>query len=146
MKILVVDDSSVARQSMESMIELLGHTAVLAASGKEGVELYKKDRPDIVTMDLNMPVMDGISTLKLLKRIDPSAKVIMSTANGDDQLVIEAIGDGASGYILKPIVIDVLKGAFHKAIDGHTVKEVKKEEKVKTISDDELEKDLFDDL
>ena len=137
MKILVVDDSLEARQLMQSTIKILGHSSVLATSGKEGVELFKKEKPDIVTMDMNMPKMNGIDTLKIIMRIDSEAKVIMSTTNGYDLLVMEAIRDGASGYVLKPISIDTLEDAFDKVLSGN---------KEQGIYSDEFEKDFFADL
>lgn len=143
MKILVADDSLLIRNSMRTILQALGHTAILAIDGTEAVELYKEHRPDMVTLDLAMPRMDGISTLKIIMRIDPYAKVIMSTSNGSQQLVIESIRDGALGYILKPITINKIEEAIKKA-NNELDDEAQKEPRA--VSDAEFEDHLFDDF
>ena len=103
-KILIVDDSRAARRILKDILERHGHTIVgEAVNGKEGYELYQSTNPDIVTMDITMPVMDGIDSLKLIMRLNPEAKVIMVTAAGQKQKMLEALKDGASEYIAKPL-------------------------------------------
>ena len=73
-----------------------------AGDGEEGVAKYKDLKPDLVTMDIVMPKMNGIEALKAIKEFDPAAKVIMCTAVGQEQMVKLAIKTGAKGYIIKP--------------------------------------------
>lgn len=101
--ILIVDDSRVSRRILKNMLELSGYTiAGEATNGKEGVELYKKIKPDIVTMDITMPEMNGLESLKLIKEFDPEAKIIIITAAGQVEKRDQAIEYGASGFVTKP--------------------------------------------
>ena len=103
-KILIVDDSRTSRRILKDILERNGHTIVgEAVNGKEGYEMYQSNNPDIVTMDITMPVMDGIDSLKLIMRFNPEAKVIMVTAAGQKQKMLEALKDGAVEYIAKPL-------------------------------------------
>jgi two-component system chemotaxis response regulator CheY len=102
-KIMIVDDASFMRSSLKFIVEKNGHTVVGAATdGKEAIVLYPKLVPDIVTLDILMKEMDGISTLKALIKQDPHAKVIMVTAIGQESKQEEAKKLGALGYIRKP--------------------------------------------
>lgn len=127
MKILVVDDSLLIRRSMKSTMEELGHSVILAANGEEAIEKYKEEKPNLVTMDLTMPVMNGLDALKHLIKIDPNAKVIISTANSINDSLLSSMKEGASGYILKPITIEMLKEAIDKAINHPVNKETDKQ-------------------
>ncbi|MBQ7613735.1 MAG: response regulator [Butyrivibrio sp.] len=101
--ILIVDDSRVSRKILKNMLEQNGYTiAGEAANGKEGVELYKQLKPDIVTMDITMPEMNGLESLKLIKEFDPDAKIVIITAAGQLEKRELAIEYGASGYVTKP--------------------------------------------
>ena len=113
-KVLIVDDAAFMRKLLKNILFSGGFDIVgEAENGKQAVELYKKLRPDIVTMDIIMPEMNGIEALKEIKKIDPNAKVIMCTAVGQEQMVKTAIKFGAKGYIVKPFqapkVIEELK-------------------------------------
>lgn len=102
-KIMIVDDASFMRSSLKFIVEKNGHTVVgAAADGKEAIVLYPKLAPDIVTLDILMREMDGITTLKALLKQDPNAKVIMVTAIGQESKQEEAKKLGAVGYIRKP--------------------------------------------
>jgi two-component system chemotaxis response regulator CheY len=102
-KVMIVDDASFMRSSLKFIIEKYGHTVVgTAADGKEAIVLYPKLAPDIVTLDILMREMDGISTLKALLEQDPHAKVIMVTAIGQESKQEETKKLGALGYIRKP--------------------------------------------
>jgi two-component system chemotaxis response regulator CheY len=104
LNILVVDDSLLIRRTLSKTLEDLGHTVVAQAkSGKEAIDMYKKHNPDIVTMDITMPLMSGIEALSRIKKLYNDAIVIMVTSHGEEDLVMEAIHKGAKGYILKPI-------------------------------------------
>lgn len=115
LKIFVVDDSLIMRRNITKMIESLGHKVVgEAKDGHEAVALYRKLAPDLVTMDITMPEMDGLSAVKELKRIDKDAKIIMVTSHGQEEMVIDAIRSGASGYLLKPINVNKLRDSIRK--------------------------------
>ncbi len=113
-KVLIVDDAAFMRMLLKDIITKAGFEVVGEASnGKEAVEKYKELKPDIVTMDITMPEMNGIEAVKEIKKIDPNAKIIMVSAMGQQAMVIEAIQAGAKDFIVKPFqparVIEALK-------------------------------------
>ena len=117
LNIMVVDDSLIIRRTLTTQLEEMGHKVVAQAkSGKEAIELYKQYLPDLVTMDITMPIMSGIDALKEIKKSYKDAKIIMVTSHGEEKLVMDAIKSGAKGYILKPIteekLSDVIKKVF----------------------------------
>ncbi len=102
-RVLVVDDAAFMRMLIKKILTQAGHQVVGEASnGKEAVEKYKELKPDLVTMDIVMPEMDGITAVKEIMKIDPNAKIIMITAVGQEAKVMEALKSGAKGYIVKP--------------------------------------------
>lgn len=102
-KILVVDDSSFMRKMLKRILTGAGHEIVgEAENGMEGVELYEELHPDLVTLDITMSDMDGISALKEIRELDSSAKCIMCSAMGQKAMVTEAIREGAMDFIVKP--------------------------------------------
>ncbi|AMM53312.1 response regulator [Pyrococcus kukulkanii] len=102
-RILIVDDAAFMRMLLKKILTQAGHEVVGEASnGKEAVEKYKQLKPDLVTMDIVMPEMDGITAVKEIMKIDPNAKIIMITAVGQEAKVMEALKSGAKGYIVKP--------------------------------------------
>ncbi|BAD84821.1 chemotaxis response regulator [Thermococcus kodakarensis KOD1] len=102
-RVLVVDDAAFMRMLVKKILTQAGHQVVGEASnGKEAVEKYKQLKPDLVTMDIVMPEMDGITAVKEIMKIDPNAKIIMITAVGQEAKVMEALKSGAKGYIVKP--------------------------------------------
>jgi two-component system chemotaxis response regulator CheY len=102
-KILIVDDTLFMRTLLKNILFSGGHTIVgEAGDGEEGVGRYKDLKPDLVTMDVVMPKLNGIEALKAIKALDPQARVIMCSAVGQEQMVKLAIRSGARGYIIKP--------------------------------------------
>ena len=102
-KILIVDDTLFMRTLLKNILFSGGHTIVgEAADGDEAIVKYKELKPDLVTMDVVMPKMNGIEALKAIKALDPGARVVMCTAVGQEQMVKLAIKSGARGYIVKP--------------------------------------------
>ncbi len=94
-RVLVVDDAAFMRMMIKEILTKNGYTVVGEASdGHQAVALYKELQPDVVTMDITMPEMDGIAALKEIKKIDPNAKVIMCSAMGQQAMVIDAIQRG----------------------------------------------------
>src|SRR6056297_2229921 len=85
-----------------------------AENGKEAVELYQEVKPDIVTMDITMPVMDGLEAIKAIQDIDPDAQIVVCSAMGQQKIVIQAIEMGAKDFIVKPFKKDRVKEAVAK--------------------------------
>lgn len=116
-KVLIVDDAAFMRMMIKDILEKNGFEVVGEASnGLKAVELYKSENPDIVTMDITMPDMDGIEAVKAIKAFDPSAKIIMCSAMGQQSMVMDAIKSGARDFIVKPFQADRVLEAIRKAI------------------------------
>ncbi|NLY80676.1 MAG: response regulator [Lysinibacillus sp.] len=116
-RILIVDDAAFMRMMIKDILTKNGYEVVgEAADGVQAVEKYNELRPDLVTMDITMPEMDGITALKQIKSIDPNAVVIMCSAMGQQAMVIDAIQAGAKDFIVKPFQADRVIEAIQKAI------------------------------
>lgn len=101
--VLMVDDSKTSRRILKAVLEEAGFTVVAEASnGEEGYLKYKEFKPDVVTMDITMPAMDGIESLTLIKKENPDAKVVMITAAGQKEKMVDALKRGADEFITKP--------------------------------------------
>lgn len=102
-RVLIVDDAIIMRLAIRTILERNGYViAGEAVNGQDGVEKYKALRPDIVTMDFTMPIIDGIQALKSIREFDHNAKVIMISAMGQEILIKDAIINGAISFIVKP--------------------------------------------
>lgn len=113
--ILIVDDSRTSRKFLREILERNGHTIVAeAVNGEDGYLKYKEFRPDVVTMDITMPVMNGVESLSLIKKENPAAVVLMITAAGQKEKMIEAIKRGADEFILKPFNEAEVVGALER--------------------------------
>lgn len=113
-KVLIVDDAAFMRMMLKDILTQGGYEiAGEAANGQEACDLYNQTKPDIVTMDITMPQMDGITALKTIMAADSSAKIVMCSAMGQQAMVIEAIQSGAKDFIVKPFqaqrVLDAIK-------------------------------------
>ena len=107
--VLMVDDSRTSRRILRSVLEEGGFEVVgEATNGEEGYLKYKELNPDVVTMDITMPVMDGIESLTLIKKANPESKVIMITAAGQKEKMVDALKRGADEFITKPFDADVV--------------------------------------
>ncbi len=103
MKLLIVDDSSIIRRAIEKYLGPLGlEVCATASNGKEALDLFQKHQPDLVTLDITMPFMDGLSCLSEIKKIKPSAKVIVISALSDQATGIKALKLGAFSFLPKP--------------------------------------------
>ena len=101
--ILIVDDSRTSRRILSNILLENGHAvAGEAKNGEEAIALYGQLKPDLVTMDITMPVMDGIAALAKIREADANAKVIMITAAGQKEKVAEALKLGAAEFVTKP--------------------------------------------
>lgn len=121
-RVLVVDDQVLVRAGLRSLIDHADDLAVVgeADNGKEALRLARDDRPDLVLMDLQMPVMSGVEAITAMRQ-DPLLRdtpVLVLTTFDDDQDVLDAIQAGASGYLLKDVRPDDLRAAVRTAVDG----------------------------
>lgn len=116
-RILIVDDAAFMRMMLKDILTKNGFEVVAeAADGVQAVEKYVETKPDLVTMDITMPEMDGIMALKEIRRINPDAKVIMVSAMGQQAMVIDAIQAGAKDFIVKPFQADRVLEAVTKVL------------------------------
>jgi two-component system chemotaxis response regulator CheY len=116
-KVLIVDDAAFMRMMLRDILAKNGFEVVGEAdNGKIAVQMYSELKPDVVTMDITMPEMDGIAAVKEIKAADPSAKVVMVSAMGQQAMVIEAIRSGAADFIVKPFQPDRVLEALGKAL------------------------------
>lgn len=103
-RVLIVDDATFMRISIRTMLEKNGFQVVgEAENGEVAVKKYVELNPDIVTMDITMPDMDGVQALKAIKQIDSNCKIVMVSAMGQETFVREAVISGAKGFIVKPV-------------------------------------------
>ena len=104
LNVLVVDDSPIMIKKMSATLKKMGHEVVATAgTGLEAIEEYGQSNPDLVTMDISMPDMDGVTATREIIRHYPDARIIMVTAHGQQQMVLDAMRAGAAGYVLKPV-------------------------------------------
>ena len=115
-KVLIVDDAVFMRMKLKDILEKNGYEVVgEAQNGKESYEKYQSTAPDLVTMDITMPEVDGLEALKMIRSSDPSAKVIMCSAMGQQGMVMDAIRAGAMDFIVKPFDTDRVIASIDKA-------------------------------
>jgi two-component system, chemotaxis family, chemotaxis protein CheY len=118
-RVLIVDDLSFIKIVIRDILEKTGFEVIGEASnGYEAIDLYKKLKPDVVLMDITMPKMDGIQSLKEIMNYDKNAKVIMCSALGQQRLIIQAIQFGAKDFIVKPFKQERIVGAIKKALNS----------------------------
>ena len=116
-RILIVDDAAFMRMMIKDILTKHGYEVVgEAVNGQDGLEKYRELKPDLVTMDITMPEMDGLQALKAIRKEDPKAKVLMCSAMGQQAMVIEAIQNGAKDFIVKPFQADRVNEAIVKAL------------------------------
>ena len=114
-RVLIADDASFMRQMIREIIEPEGHEVVgEATNGIEAVELFQELHPDIVTMDIVMPKRSGIDAVKIILAQQPTAKVVMCSALGQETLVMEALQAGARDFIVKPFKPDSVIATLKK--------------------------------
>lgn len=130
-RVLIVDDSLFTRRSLQQILNQGEYSVVAEASnGLEALVKYKQFKPDFVTMDITMPLQNGIDAVRSIISIDPNAKIIMVSAVDQKNLVFEAIQAGASHYILKPFNADIIMSVIEKVFQSEDQKEnkIKKKE------------------
>lgn len=129
-KVLVVDDSSIMRRNLSTILTNAGHTIVAeAANGELGVKEYEKHKPDLVTMDITMPVLDGIGAVKKIISFDPKALIIMISALDQKFMVLTAIQNGARHYVIKPFSAEKVIEVVNEVLNSTGGKSLKKGDK-----------------
>jgi two-component system chemotaxis response regulator CheY len=117
-KILIVDDAAFMRMMIKNIITKHGYeVAGEAENGKQAVSLYSEVKPDLVTMDITMPEMDGIESVKAIRAIDKEANIIMISAMGQQAMVMDAIQAGARDFIVKPFQQERVIQAIERALN-----------------------------
>jgi two-component system chemotaxis response regulator CheY len=101
-KILVVDDAGFIRRWCRTALAEAGYDVVEATNGQEGIRMFRESRPDVVLLDVTMPILDGMTALQKIREADPSARVIMLTSEGQMNTVVQARRLGARDFIVKP--------------------------------------------
>jgi len=116
-KVLIVDDAAFMRMMLKDILTKNGYEIVgEAENGQIAVDKFKELRPDLVTMDITMPELDGISAVKKIKGIDTNARIVMCSAMGQQAMVIDAIQAGARDFIVKPFQPERVMEAIQKAL------------------------------
>jgi two-component system chemotaxis response regulator CheY len=116
-RILVVDDAAFARVRTSRALVAAGHEVIEAENGQRAVEIYERERPDAVLLDITMPVMDGLEALSAIRNIDAGARVAMLTAVGHEAVVMDAVRRGAIDFVVKPVAADRLLSVVRRLLD-----------------------------
>lgn len=119
-KILVCDDSAFMRMMLKRILIENGHEVVgEAGDGRQAVQLFRQFKPDLITMDITMPKMDGIEAVKIIHDENPLVRIIMVTAIGQRSVITEALKAGASDFIVKPFEAGQVMETIAKIIDNN---------------------------
>ena len=121
--VLLVDDDSAFRHVMSGELRRLGHEVATAGSGEEAVARMERQEPEIVLLDLRLPGMDGLATLKAIRARNPSIEVIMLTGHGSIDSAIESIREGAFDYVTKPCPLDEIQIRVQRAIEQRALRQ-----------------------
>ncbi len=104
LNVLIVDDSLIIRKNVRKYVTTLGHNvAGEAQNGAQAIEACRKLKPELITMDITMPDMDGITAVKSIREFDKDVNIIMVTSHGQEEMIVSSLKAGAKGYILKPV-------------------------------------------
>ena len=117
-KVLVIDDAMFVRMVMEKNLTEYGHNVICASNGMEGIEMAQEEQPDIILMDINMPIMNGYEATEKLKQdeITKDIPIIMVTTQSRSKDVIEAYNLGVADYIAKPFKYKIINAKIHRAL------------------------------
>lgn len=123
-KILIVDDSSIMRRNLSTILTEAGHTiAGEAANGESAYKEYERLQPDLVTMDITMPILDGIGAVKKILKYYPNANIIMISALDQKQMVLAAVQNGAKHYIIKPFSAEKVAAVVNEVLSNAEIAE-----------------------
>ena len=122
-RVLIADDQELIRQSLSVVLDTQPDISMVgtASNGRETIELVRRDKPDVVLMDIRMPEVDGVECTRLIKAAHPEIKVIILTTFDDDEYVFGALRYGASGYLLKGISVHELANAVREVVRGGAI-------------------------
>lgn len=116
-KVLIVDDAAFMRMMLKDILTKNGLEVIgEAVNGADAIEKYRELNPDVVTMDITMPEMDGITAVKQIKSFHPQANIIMCSAMGQQPMVLEAIQAGAKDFVVKPFQADRVMESITKVL------------------------------
>lgn len=116
-RVLITDDAAFMRMMIKNILTKNGYDVVgEAENGAVALQMYKELKPDLVTMDITMPEMDGIQGVKAIRTVDPNANIVMCSAMGQQSMVMEAIQAGAKDFIVKPFQQDRILQAIERVL------------------------------
>ncbi|URD67955.1 response regulator [Conchiformibius steedae DSM 2580] len=119
-KLMIVDDSNIIRNRIERSMDNMDIEVVATASnGEDAVELFMQHRPDLITMDLTMPKVDGLECIKRIRALSSDVSILVVSALSDRQTGLRALQYGARGFICKPFTEEQLMLAFNKLLANH---------------------------
>lgn len=149
-RVILADDHTVFRQGLKSLLTLEEDIKVVseAANGKEAVDYANQLHPDVIIMDINMPILNGLEATKQIKKEQPKIKIVILTSQGDDKSVFSLIEAGADGYLLKDVAAENLVNAIRDVNDGKSILHPEVTQKLLTrfVSSGEPEKQKPGDL
>ncbi|MEF3308730.1 response regulator transcription factor [Paenibacillus sp. GYB004] len=121
--ILIADDQRLLREGLQTILQAEDglNIAGLCENGLEAVRMAKECRPDVVLMDIKMPLMDGIEAMKQIKRELPDTIVLMLTTFAEDRFIVDAMAGGADGFLLKDMPSRIIVQTIHEAINGNVI-------------------------
>ena len=115
--VLIVDDSKYLRLMISKIIKKMGHNVIAeAGNGEEAIEFFKQYKPDLITMDVVMPKLNGLQAVKEIMAINPNARIIIVTALGHEPLVRQALKLGAKDFVIKPFKVEQLIQAVENTL------------------------------
>ena len=122
-RVLIADDQELIRQSLSFVLDAQADIEMVgtASDGREAIELVRREKPDVVLMDIRMPEVDGVECTRLIKSAYPQIKVIILTTFDDDEYVFGALRYGASGYLLKGVSVKELADAVREVVRGGSI-------------------------
>src|SRR3954464_14630195 len=122
-RILIAEDQRIVREGLRAVLEDEDEIAIVgeAANGQEAIELFAQLQPDVVLMDLQMPVIDGPEATRRIRELSPDARILVLTTYATDEFIFKALRAGAQGYLLKDASANELLGAIHSIHAGQTL-------------------------
>ena len=117
-KVLIVDDSSLARRTVRQLLEAMGHTVVEATDGLQALEKFHLEKPELVILDMVMTGMYGLDVLAQMRALDPAVSVIVATADVQQSTLEQVKAGGAKGLLTKPVTREKLTGAVETVLGG----------------------------
>lgn len=115
-KVLVIDDEQGIRDLLDTLLRRKGYDVILAASGLEGLKVFRRERPDVVVLDLNMPGMDGLTVLQEIRNLNPSQPVIVLTGAGTPEEEEQVRALGVTEYVVKEFSLHLLGDSLKRLL------------------------------